>query len=74
MTKRELDALRRQLAKLEDRIGKKRDELRALIADFDSIIDSVRDADEEMKGVVQHLEYARDGLDRYVVDKLSEYV
>jgi predicted nucleic acid-binding Zn-ribbon protein len=74
MTKRERDTLTRKIAKIEERVAKKRDELRSLVGDMDGILESVNAADDSMEGVLYSLRNAREALDREVADKLSEYV
>jgi uncharacterized protein YoxC len=74
MTKREREALVRKITKIEQRVAKKRDELRDCIADIEDIVESVQQAGDEFDGVLMDLRRAADSLDRHVVDKLSEYV
>lgn len=74
MTKRERERLVRKIAQIEQRVAKKRDELRACIGDMDALLESVNEAEFEIEGVLHNLRRARESLDRDVADKLSEYV
>lgn len=74
MTKRERVSLIRKIAKVEGRVAKKRDELRACVGDIEALVDTVRDADDAIDGVLSNLRRAAESLDREVADKLSEYV
>lgn len=74
MNSRERNALVRKIARIENKVAKKRDEIRALVGDMDGILESVNAASEEFDFVLRDLQTAREGLDRGVADKLSEYV
>lgn len=74
MTKRERDAIVRKIGRIEQRVAKKRDELRICVSDIEALMDSVNEADEATEGVLYNLRRARESLDREVADKLSEYV
>jgi predicted nucleic acid-binding Zn-ribbon protein len=72
MTKREREAMGRKFKKLEDQIGKKRDELRALVGDFQDLITSVEEADEQFETTLADLKCARRNFET-AVDTLSQY-
>jgi uncharacterized membrane protein YvbJ len=74
MTKRERESLIKKIAKIEERVAKKRDELRICTNDLEALIDSIKDADENTEGVLHNLRHAAESLEREVTDKLSEYV
>lgn len=72
MTKRERETLARKLTSLETRVGKKRDELRKLLDEFEPLLDSVRDGVEGIDSSIGYLREARDQLDA-AADTLSQY-
>jgi predicted nucleic acid-binding Zn-ribbon protein len=74
VTKRERETIARKLTKIEQRVAKKRDELRECVREMDGLLESISAADEEVEGVLYNLRSAREALDRGVADKLSEYV
>ena len=72
MTKRERESLFRKLTSLETKIGKRRDELRRLLDEFEPLLESVREGVEGTDTATYHLREARDRLDE-AVDTLSQY-
>lgn len=73
MTKREREALLRRIKRLEEKIAKKRDELREIIEGSQALIASVEDACDSMDASVEALKAAHEHVD-YAADSLSQYV
>lgn len=73
MRKREKEAMLRRFSRLEAKIAKKRDEMRALIEDFEPLIDSVREATDDADCAVDRLLDAKRSFED-AVDKASQFV
>lgn len=68
-----LYSVQKDLKELTKKIGKKRDELRAILTDVEALVDSVQEADLGLDEVTDNLQQAVRALDRETIEKLSYY-
>lgn len=61
------------IKKLETKLGVKRDEIRKLLGDVESIVESFTDAEDSLGSVVRSLRAAREELES-ATDTMSQYV
>jgi predicted nucleic acid-binding Zn-ribbon protein len=73
MTKRERDRFANKIKRIEDKLSKKRDEIRSILEDLSGLVESFGDAAESMDSVVADLKRSRDEL-VYATDRMSEFV
>jgi len=73
MNKRQRDSIARKIDQITVKIGKKRDEMRALVGDLEGLVASVEEAAEGMDWTIHHLKEARQNLDG-AVDSASQLV
>lgn len=71
MNNRQITTFRNQIDKLERTIGKKRDELRALVDDFNSLIGTAEEAADDLEFTVNSLKTARREFES-AIDKASQ--
>jgi predicted nucleic acid-binding Zn-ribbon protein len=73
LTKRERDRFANRLKRIEDKLAKKRDEIRSILDDLSGLVDSFTDGAESMDKVVTDLKRSREEL-IYATDRMSELV
>lgn len=73
MTKRERDAITRKLKRMGEKIGQKRDELRAIVSDFEGLVSSVEQAEGNLSWGLSQLREAQRSFED-AGDSLSQYV
>lgn len=73
MTKREMAAMSRRIQKLENKLGRKRDEIRDILGDLEEIVNNFNEADETLHTVFNNLQSARLELDG-AADTMSRMV
>lgn len=65
--------LKTQLEDLERRLSTKRDEVRKIREDFEAILGSAEEAEEELTQTIEDLKQSRRSLER-AADAMSQYV
>ena len=64
--------LNEQIQQLEERLGKKRDELREMIEEFEPLIASATEALDEVDLAISHLQEAKNAV-VYATELASQY-
>ena len=73
MTKREKTAFLNKLTRMEEKLAKKRDEVRALVSDMSELVDCAERGCEDIDYALDSLRNAKDAIED-AADALSEHV